>query len=154
MSRLSVIYPLPADRADLRALTMALAGNPRLTLAIDGEGAAELPSEVVAGLRDVIRHLARGIPIEVVPLDEELSTSEAAGILGVSRQYFTRLVDRGDVPSTFVGTHRRVTLEAVLEYKERNKHRRAAILNELSTQSVELGAYATSEQDANESNNP
>jgi excisionase family DNA binding protein len=40
--------------------------------------------------------------------DDLLSTGEVAKLLGVSRQHVVNLVDRGDLPSTRVGTHRRI----------------------------------------------
>lgn len=38
-----------------------------------------------------------------------LSTGEAARILGVSRQHIVDLCERGDLPFTTVGTHRRIS---------------------------------------------
>lgn len=40
--------------------------------------------------------------------DELLTTGEVARLLGVSRQHVVNLVDRGDLPSTLVGKHRRI----------------------------------------------
>lgn len=40
--------------------------------------------------------------------DELLTTGEAAALLGASRQHVVNLIDRGDLPATRIGTHRRV----------------------------------------------
>jgi excisionase family DNA binding protein len=40
--------------------------------------------------------------------DALLTTGEAAKILGVSRQHIVDLADRGDLPVTMVGSHRRI----------------------------------------------
>ena len=54
--------------------------------------------------------------------DELLTTGEAAAILNSSRQHVVDLCERGDLPFTTVGTHRRVRrgdVEALLERSQR-----------------------------------
>lgn len=41
-------------------------------------------------------------------VDELLSTGEAASLLGVSRQHIVNLCNRGALPSTTTGSHRRI----------------------------------------------
>ena len=51
--------------------------------------------------------------------DDLLTTGEAAKILNCTRQHVADLCDRGDLPYTTVGTHRRVTRENVEALKTR-----------------------------------
>lgn len=45
--------------------------------------------------------------------DETLTTGEAARLVGCTRQHIVDLCDRGDLPYTMVGTHRRVRIADV-----------------------------------------
>jgi len=60
----------------------------------------------------------------------------------VSRQYLTRLLDRGDLPSIRVGTHRRVAANDVAAFKKQRDASRDRDLDELTALSEELGGYA------------
>lgn len=122
-----------------------LAAEPRpnsagVTLSVAGTS-IRLPDSLILALRDVIQHLSRGATIQVVPLDRELTPHEAAAVLGVSREFVRRLIERGQIPSRAVGAHQRLTLKDVHEYRERQKQRRSSALSDLREQSVELGAY-------------
>lgn len=54
-------------------------------------------------------------PIES-EVDEQLTTSEAAQLLGVSRNFVIRLIDEGKLSAHSVGTHRRVRKVDVVTY--------------------------------------
>lgn len=54
--------------------------------------------------------------------DELLTTGEAAAVLSSSRQHVVDLCERGDIPFTTIGTHRRIRrgdVEALLERTQR-----------------------------------
>lgn len=51
--------------------------------------------------------------------DELLTTGEAAKLLNCTRQHVVNLCDRGDLPFTTVGTHRRISRENVEALKTR-----------------------------------
>lgn len=86
--------------------------------------------------------LAEGKRVSVFSEDEMLSTQQAADRLNVSRQYLTRLIDRGDLPSIRVGTHRRVAAKDVAAFKKQRDAKRAQDLDELTALSEQLGGYA------------
>ena len=50
-------------------------------------------------------------------------------MLGVSRQFFVNLLDKGEIPHHMVGTHRRVLIRDVLAYKEKRNKARKAVLS-------------------------
>jgi excisionase family DNA binding protein len=51
--------------------------------------------------------------------DDLLTTGEAATILSSSRQHVVDLCDRGDLPCTTIGTHRRIRRRDVEQYRAR-----------------------------------
>lgn len=69
----------------------------------------------------------------------ELTTTQAASVLNVSRPYFINLLEKGDIPYRKVGTHRRVLQEDVMKYKRRIAQKRQEALQALSELSEELG---------------
>lgn len=83
-------------------------------------------------------NIAKGKSVTVVPLDEELTTQEAAGILNVSRPFVTKLFDQGVIPSRKVGTHRRANASAILAYKLKTDAKRYKAMDELVAQAQEL----------------
>jgi excisionase family DNA binding protein len=62
-----------------------------------------------------------------VPVDAELTTQQAADLLGISRTYVVRLIDQGDLPAHMVGTHRRLNAADVLQYRRRRQERLDAV---------------------------
>ncbi|HWH13481.1 MAG TPA: helix-turn-helix domain-containing protein [Miltoncostaeaceae bacterium] len=55
-------------------------------------------------------------------LPVELTTAQAARLLGVSPTWVQRLADRGELPCSYASEqsrHRRFLLDEVLEYRER-----------------------------------
>jgi excisionase family DNA binding protein len=123
----------------LAALSGQLPGRAAL---VGPDGARlELPAEVFEVLRDVVEALSRGLAITVAPHETVLSTSEAAGILGVSRPTLVRLLESGEIPFEQPGKHRRVRLADVLAYHQRAQRRRAAGLDQMVADSEDTGFY-------------
>lgn len=84
---------------------------------------------------------ARGEALEIESLPAEVTTGQAADLLGVSRPTVVSLIDRGDLPAHRIGTHRRLRLQDVLAYRARAREQRRAALDELTAVSEELGLY-------------
>jgi len=56
--------------------------------------------------------------------DTQLSTSQAADLIGVSRPTIVRFLDSGRLPFTQPGKHRRIRLADLLEFKKTITHDR------------------------------
>lgn len=124
-------------------MLVALGGDRPGRAALVGPGGErlELPAEVFEVLRDVVEALSRGLTITVAPHETVLSTSEAAGLLEVSRPTLVRLLETGEIPFEQPGRHRRVRLADVLAYLERAKRRRAAGLDQMAADAEDAGFY-------------
>ncbi len=107
---------------------------------------ALLPSAVYEVLQHVVLAMARGQAVTIAPHHQQLTTQEAADILGVSRPTLVRMLDEGRIPYTQPGRHRRILLPDVLTYQERHQAAREAAMDELVTLSEEFDGYGATDK--------
>jgi excisionase family DNA binding protein len=100
-----------------------------------------LPESVFQALLLVVEGMARGQAMTLIPYGHELTTQQAADLLHVSRPHLTKLLDGGEIPFHRVGTHRRVTIENILGFREQRAGTRHEKIRELGQLSQELGGY-------------
>jgi excisionase family DNA binding protein len=100
-----------------------------------------LPPFLVRALHRLTTLLAQGEDVALVPVHKELTTYEAAALLNVSRPFLIKLLDEGVIPSTKVGTHRRVRMRDVLEYKLHRSEKNKRLLDEILSFSQEQSGY-------------
>jgi excisionase family DNA binding protein len=112
---------------------------PKLLLP-DGEQ-LDLPPHVFNALAFVVHHMAQGDAISLMPMDKLLTTRQAADILSMSRPFLTGLLDRGDILSFKVGTHRRVKMQDVLNYKKQRDEKALRMLDQMAEEAQEAGDY-------------
>jgi excisionase family DNA binding protein len=111
----------------------------QLRIIVDGVGRdVDIPMTALRALGEALRQIALGKAPVVLPLDAEVSTQQAADILSVSRPYLIRLLDSNEIPFRRVGSHRRIRLLDVLNYRRRNDEERMKVLDELAAQAQEL----------------
>src|SRR5438046_866564 len=79
--------------------------------------AQNLPVSLYEFLVKLIADLCEGQSVAIVQNDAQLTTVEAARILGVSRQFLVALLERDEIPHHMVGTHRRIYVRDLLAYK-------------------------------------
>lgn len=117
---------------DAAALHRALAepGN-EVNVAMSRE-TAELVSRLVDAR-------ARGEEIVVSPANAEVSPTEAAVLLAMSRPQVRKLMDRGLLESRKVGTHHRIRVSSIRVFLEAERERRRGAMAELAAVQNELG---------------
>jgi len=120
------IDPVPADHEALDELRerQDLGDGELLLRTVDGT-VISLPRSLLRLVVSVANNLASGRAIIAIPAEVVLSPAEVAELLGLSRPFVARLLERGDIPSTFLpdSRHRRVRLEDVLAFQARRERR-------------------------------
>ena len=106
----------------------------------DGQS-IDLPESIFQLLGQVVHILAQGEIVSIVPVYKALTTQQAADILNVSRRHLITLLERGVIPFSHTGKHRRIKFGEVMTYKRQRDEERRAQLAELTRVSEELGMY-------------
>ena len=107
-----------------------------------GDATHELDARLIEAVIGLVDLVQRGVSVQLDGLPVELTTGQAADILGISRPTVAKLVDAGDLPSTMVGTHRRIPTHEVFAYRERARRARKKALDEIVELSDELSLYS------------
>lgn len=100
-----------------------------------------IPSPVRDVLVRILTHMEEGQAITIIPASHELTSQDAADLLGVSRQYMVRLLEGGKLPFHRAGTHRRVYLQDLMAYKKERDRQRREALDQIAREEVEAGTY-------------
>lgn len=113
--------------------------NQRLRVLDDtGQPAEIVLAPALSGLlMDLLRYIGQGDAVTLVPVSQMLTTQQAADILNVSRPFLVSLLEKGDIPHTMVGRHRRVRAEDLFAYKKTRDARRADALSDLAALDAE-----------------
>ena len=129
------MYTTPAPTPNQREL--AHATLERLRTAPDAP--LELPSVLREMIETLLSETAQGHAVALLPLETELTTHQAADLMGVSRPTLIALLEAGQIPYHKVGTHRRVKLEDLQRFIEDTREKRRVVLAELVAEAQELG---------------
>lgn len=144
---------LPQDLEAMLDVSRFLEGleGPAALVGSDGQ-AVNLPGEVLRALSDVVREMRQGKAITVAPVDQLLTTQEAADFLGISRPTLVKKLEDGSIAfeRTAGGRHRRVRLIDLLQYRDGRRVERRKALRELVSEAQRAGAYdvGTDDEDA------
>ncbi len=125
-----------------QALSHAALAHAAAPALIGPEGkSVPLPEPLFQILRYAAEMLMRGERITLAPVTKNLSSQEAADLLGVSRPYLIKLLDSGEIPYTRTGRNRRVRFGDVNSYRNRRDAERRERLRNLIRRTEEFGLY-------------
>ena len=114
--------------------------NPEIEIE-ETEQKIRIPLKALKLLATILKATSQGKPISIMPIATELTTQAAAEFLGCSRPHLVRLLEKGEIPFTKVGKHRRVLFEDLIEYKKKMKADQERRLIEMMRGDEELGLY-------------
>jgi excisionase family DNA binding protein len=107
----------------------------------DGSKDILLPVFVINDLIEVLKLRSMGKEVSVVAKEQEVTTQEAAALLGFSRPHMVKLLEEGQMEYKKVGKHRRVKLDDVLKYRESIKVKQKGYLVEMMRADEADGLY-------------
>ncbi len=107
--------------------------GPQGVLAVerDGHRAVVVPAEIGKLLQHVLDVMARGGSVTIGTVPEVVTTSTAAGLLGISRPTLMKMINEGSIPSHKVGTHHRLRADDVYAALKARRARERAAFEEL-----------------------
>src|SRR5690606_35959874 len=97
-----------------------------------------IPKKAMSILYAIIENMADGKSISIIPSKSELSTQQVADMLNVSRPHVVKLLETKIIPFKKVGSHRRILLKDVMQYKEQLAKEREVQLESLANQAQKL----------------
>ncbi len=128
----------------VRALSSILRKKSTRSIRVKPEGAKEdvsvtVPRQAFELFLDILAQMANGNAVSIVPVHAELTTQQAADMLNVSRPFLVGLLDDGKIPFRLVGTHRRVRVSDLVDYKNKDAAHRKGVLDELAAEAQKHG---------------
>ncbi|MBF6164317.1 helix-turn-helix domain-containing protein [Streptomyces gardneri] len=98
-----------------------------------------MPAELTALIAQILDLISRGCTVTVGSLPNEVTTTVAAKMLGVSRPTLMKLVNEGKLPSHRVGSHTRLFSRDVLAHREIQRAAQRKAFDRLRELEDELG---------------
>lgn len=131
----------PSDIApeEQSRLERMLVGDVRPVLLTNSGDVIELPKALNDLFVSVVQAMRQKQAVFLMHEDEAFTTQAAANILGVSRQFFVRLLNEGKIPFHHVGTHRRVFFKDLMTYQRQRSQTRKAALDRMTEEVVAAG---------------
>lgn len=129
------------EASAIRELEKLLAELPSAYLVGSHGERSDLPQSVRTLLSRIVHELARGNAVTIVPVQAELTTQQAADLLNVSRPFLVKLLESNEIPYHFVGSHRRIPFNDLMDYRRKRSEARRVSLKEMAREAQEMGTY-------------
>ena len=97
-----------------------------------------LPARIVKLVVDLLSVMAEGKAVSFVPHQAELTTQQAADFLNVSRPHLVGLLEKNQIPYRKVGSHRRILVSDLIEYKKNSDENRRAAIRKMVAEAQKL----------------
>ena len=97
-----------------------------------------VPRPAVEMFAFILSAMANGQGVQLMPVNAELTTQQAADMMNVSRPYLIKLIENGEIEHRLVGRHRRIRYDALVDYMRRDDLARKQAADELSRMDEEL----------------
>lgn len=97
-----------------------------------------LPASALRLLNEILKEMAKGNAVTLIPVHAMLTTQEAADILNVSRPFLVGLLEAGRIPYRRLGSHRRILFRDLMTFKEKADCDREEALRLLTEEAQEL----------------
>lgn len=94
-----------------------------LQFARDDGSTLPLPDELIGIVVHTLQTIRRGGTITIGSIPEELTTTAAADLLGISRTTLMKRIRQGEIPSHKVGTHTRLKSSDILALRQEQRRR-------------------------------
>jgi len=110
-------------------------------VAADG---TELPisDDVFQVLKEIVPVLEkRRTIVTISPANQEMTTQQAADILNVSRPHLIKLLENNQIPYVKTGSHRRIKVKDIIDYKEQRDIQCRKSLTEMKDIMQENGLF-------------
>ena len=139
----SMLIQPPKNEAEIKEIKelSAIFGDKNIKIITPSGYQIEIPYSILSLFKTVIETLNNGDALTIIPMHKELTTQQAADVLNVSRPYFIKLLENGEISFNKVGRHRRISMLDLLEYKIKRDKIRKENLDELSKLGQDLGLY-------------
>lgn len=106
-----------------------------------GDEKRAVDSETAALVLRLLDARDAGLVVVIDAMPEEITTGQAAELLGTTRPTVVAMVDRGELSARRIGTHRRLSRDEVLQLRTRTVSQRKGALDELTSLSMSAGMY-------------
>ena len=113
----------------------------------NGKDISEYPlrDSIMRILLNATQEISKGHGLILFPIQSEITTQNAATLLGVSHHYLIdNILQSGDLPYHMVGNLRRILFEDLIRYKEETEKeisRREKVMLEIVKETGDLGLY-------------
>jgi excisionase family DNA binding protein len=92
-------------------------------------------------IAEVIDAKVQGKDVVITRGHQEMTPTEAAAILGISRPQVRKIMDSGKLPYRMVGTHHRISISDLRQYQEEEQARQEAAMKRFTELENKLGLF-------------
>ena len=128
-------------RKHLEVLHESLATQQPTSLKLGKHKEIPLPTSLLALIVQALSSAADGKRIVLVEVDDEVSPEKAAEFLHVSRPFLIKKLEAGELPFHWVGSHRRMLMSDLVEYKRQRRQRSLETLQQMREDAEAMGLY-------------